>query len=379
MSEETREQSKTFSCKNCGGRPVWNPATGRMLCSYCGSEFDVETDHTPPEEYDISTAPTGEALNWGESKHVFRCEACGAQTILSEGESAAFCAFCGSPHVLKDQSSAGIAPESVIPFRVPKESAVSSLRHWLKGKLFAPRKAKKMAVFGQITGVYLPHWTYDSDTVSRYTGQEGHYYYVDVPVTVIRNGKTVRETRRERRTRWQPTSGIVSRHLDDVLVAGSRRLPERLLSKVRPFDLTGLCRYKAEFLSGFSAEKAAVDVQEGWSTAQETIDATMRGLAQKDILHRADEANVTGLESEHSNVKYKLTLLPMYLSSFTYKDKNYHVLVNGQNGKSSGESPVSALRVAALIIILALIAFGIFWLFSGSGTETVIVDPEFYY
>lgn len=366
MSEEIREQSKTFSCPGCGGRPVWDPAGKRMKCPYCSGEYQVQMDHTPPKEYDIRTAPTGEALNWGEQKHVFRCKACGAQTILGPEESASFCAFCGSPHVLEDQSSAGIAPESVIPFQVPIGNAVSCLRTWLKGKFFAPRKAKKMAIFGQITGVYLPHWTYDSDTVSQYVGQEGHYYYVDVPVTVNRNGKMVKEIRRERRTRWVPTSGIVSQHFDDVLIAGSKRLPERLLNRVRPFDLSALCKYRAEFLSGFSAEKAAVDVNEGWDSAQQVIEGTMRNLATKDILRRADEARVTGINSEHSNVMYKLTLLPMYMSSFTFKDKIYHVLVNGQTGKCGGESPISALRVAALVIIIALIAFGLFWAFNGS-------------
>ncbi|MBR4459330.1 MAG: hypothetical protein IKS31_10270 [Clostridia bacterium] len=367
MSEAIREMSRTFSCPKCGGRPVWNPSDMRMKCPYCSAEFEVTMDRTPPTEYDIRTAPAAQAMNWGEEKHMVRCQACGAQTILGEGESATFCAFCGSPHVLEDQSSAGIAPESVIPFQVPGDRAVSSFRSWLKGKLFAPGKAKKMAVLGQITGVYLPHWTYDSDTVSMYTGQEGHYYYVEVPVTVTRNGKTVREMRRERRTRWVPTRGTVAQHFNDILIAGSRRLPEKLLNKVRPYDLSGLCRYRAEFLSGFSAEKAGVDVNEGWDSAQQLIDGTMRDLARRDILRRADEARVTGLDSQHSNVTYKLTLLPMYLSSFTYKSKVYHVLVNGQSGKCGGESPISAVRVAILVIALALIAAGIYYMMSRSG------------
>ena len=365
MQDSIREAASTFSCSGCGARPVWDPSGRDLKCPYCGAHTPVDIDMTAPEEYDILSAPAAEAHYWGEEKHVVRCEGCGAQTILGPGESATFCAFCGSPHVLDDQSAAGIAPESVIPFLVPQETAVSSFRKWLKGKFFAPGKAKKMAMLGQILGVYLPHWTYDSDTVSRYTGREGHYYYVDVPVTVNRNGKMVREIRRERRTRWVPTSGVVAQRFDDVLIAGSERLPENLLSRVRPFDLSGLCRYRAAFLSGFSAEKAAVDVQTGWQRAQVPIEQEMRELARRDILRRADEAQVTGLQSEHSNVRYKLTLLPMFVSSFTYKQKSYHVLVNGQTGKCGGQSPVSALRVALVVLLSAAAAFGLYWLLTG--------------
>ena len=379
MTEDIREKAGSFSCPSCGGRPTWNPARQNLHCPYCGSDIPVDMDRTAPAEYDIHTAPVGRALDWGEETHVVRCEGCGAQTILGKGESATRCAFCGSPHVLEDQSAAGIAPESAIPFAVPQESAVSIFRKWLKGKLFAPAKAKKMAALGQILGVYLPHWTYDSDTVSQYTGREGHYYYVTVPVRVNRNGKWVTEMRQERRIRWSPTSGVVSQVFDDVLIAGSERLPENQLASVRPYDLGQLCRYQAAFLSGFSAEKASVDVQTGWTRAQAAIDRTMRDLAMRDILRHADEAQVTGIQSVHSNVRYKLTLLPMYLSSFGYKNKTYRVLVNGQSGKCSGQSPVSALRVMIAVLLGLAVVFGLYWLFTGGGTASAGTTTYVYY
>ncbi len=369
MNDPIRESAETFSCSSCGARPVWNPAGRDLKCPYCGAETAVDIDMTAAQEYPIQGAPVGEMPDWGEEKHVVRCEGCGAQTILGPGESATFCAFCGSPHVLEDQSAAGIAPESVIPFAVPQENAAGMFRKWIKSKLFAPSKAKKMSVLGQIIGVYLPHWTYASNTVSHYTGQEGHYYWVQVPVTVTRNGKTVHEMRRERRTRWVPTAGSVQRKFVDILIAGSERLPEKLLSAVRPYDLAALCRYRAAFLSGFSAEKAAVDVNTGWEKAKAAIDRTMREAAHRDILKRADEARVTSLQSMHYDARYKLTLLPMYISSFTYKDKSYHVLVNGQTGKCGGKSPVSAARVLLAVALGLVVVGGLAYLFAGgSGT-----------
>ena len=364
MRTPVRESSETFSCSGCGARPVWNPESGNLKCPFCGASTDVEMDTTAPAEYDINTAPKPSDMDWGEEKHVIHCEGCGADTVIGANESATLCPFCGSPHVLENQSAAGIAPESVLPFKVPKKQAVDSFRKWIKKRWFAPSKAKKMAQLGQIAGVYLPHWTYDSDTTSSYVGEAGYHYYVDVPVTVERDGKQVQETRQEQRTRWEPASGMVAHSFDDVVVPGSKRLPEDLLSRVHPFDLTQLCRYNAAFLSGFASEKPAMDVQQCWKTAQVQIDREMERLAEQDILSHADEARVSSVKSKYEHVKYKLTLLPMYLSSFTFKGKSFHVLVNGENGKCGGQAPVSVLRVILAVLVGIAALVGLFYLFS---------------
>ena len=374
MSEQqkTREAASTFACPGCGGRAVFDPESQNLKCPYCGSESPIEKIMEQPQEYDINDAPSDDQKDWGVSVRVIRCQGCGAETVLEKNATAELCAFCGSPHVLNDQSEAGIAPESVIPFQTTQAQAVSSFRKWLSRRWFAPSKAKRMATLGKIAGVYLPHWTYDSETTSVYTGQAGHHYYVTVPVTVTRDGKQVTEMRQEQRTRWTPTSGIVHNDFDDVLVAGSRRLEEHLLSRVRPYDLNKLCRYQAGFLSGFISEKPSVNLKEGWSVAQDEIDAEMRSLARDDILRRADEAQVSSLRSEHRNIRYKLTLLPMWLSSFTFKSKAFHVLINGQTGKAGGQAPVSPWRVL-IAVLIGLGLIGILYLLfaQGDGQEAV--------
>ena len=365
MTDAMRQIAETFSCPGCGGRPVWDPESGDMKCPFCGATSHVEQDSTPPEEYDLNAAPNARQQDWGEKKRVIRCQSCGAQTVLGEKDSATFCAFCGSPHVLEDQSEAGIRPESVLPFRVGQKTAVASFRKWLKGKLFAPGKAKKMAHLGKITGIYLPHWTYDDEAASDYVGQAGHHYYVEVPVTVERDGKQTTEMRREQRTRWEPAFGHVEDRFDDVVIPGSQRLDASLLERVQPYDLKGLRRYRAEYLSGFAAEKPAVSVTEGWSEAQKRIENHMRDLARADILSHADEAQVSSLNTRHCNTRYKLTLLPMYLSSFQFKNKAYHVLVNGQTGRCDGQAPVSPWRVLLAIVIGVLVCVGLYYLFDG--------------
>lgn len=377
MSEQAydnhkQEQAQSFSCPSCGARALFDPASQQLKCPYCGAQSDIQTVKFTPEEYDINDAPKDNAKDWGDAVRVVRCEGCGAEIVLDGETTSKQCMFCGSPHVSENQASAGIAPESVIPFRIVQKQAAEGFRKWLKRKLFAPGKVKKMAQLGEILGVYLPHWTYDADTTTLYRGQAGEHYYVTVPVQVTRNGKTVTEMRREQRTRWRPASGVVQCSFDDVLVAGSQRLSENLLSRVRPYDLKQLVMYQPAFLSGFGSEKPSVGVKEGWRTAQGLIDERMRKFALDDILRYADEARVTDIKSEHRNVKYKLTLLPMYLSAFQYKSKSYNVLVNGQTGRVGGQTPVSPWRVLLAVLLFAALCVGIYYLVGSDSVSSAL-------
>ena len=80
--QQKQEATQTFSCSGCGGRPVWDPESGKLKCPYCGHFTDVTADETKPEEYPLEAAPTAAQQDWGEKKRVVRCQGCGAETVL---------------------------------------------------------------------------------------------------------------------------------------------------------------------------------------------------------------------------------------------------------------------------------------------------------
>ena len=374
------QKSQTFSCPSCGGRMIFDPESQNLKCPYCDSQKPFSVSQRTPNEYDIRYAPPVQDNAWGDDTHTVRCNGCGAQIVLTGETTADFCPFCGAPHVLEGQSKSGIAPESLIPFKITKPVAVEAFRKWLKKKLFAPYKAKRMAVLGQITGLYLPHWTYDASSVSHYSGRAGHYYYVTVQRVVTGpDGKRRTQNVQEQRIRWSPASGVVSNDFDDILVVGSERLPAKMLSSVQPFDLSRLVQYTPEFISGFGCEKPVVDVQQGWEKAQRIIDREMTRLAERDILTHADVAEVTHLSTENTDVRYKLLLLPMYLSAFTYKKKLYHVLVNGQTGKANGKSPISPWRVLVAVLMGLAVLAGVLYLYMKHQNSQIDMNEYHFY
>lgn len=52
------------------------------------------------------------------------------------------------------------------------------------------------------------------------------------------------------------------------------------------------------------------------------------------------------------NIKFKHILLPIWISAYTYKNKTYNYMVNGQNGKVKGEAPLSFLKILLIIIVV---------------------------
>ena len=112
-----------------------------------------------------------------------------------------------------------------------------------------------------------------------------------------------------------------------------------------------------------AAERYSLGLKDAWALAKETIKSKLRGIAEDKLRseHNADTTRNVTLDTRFSNIKYKYLLLPVWISSFTYKGKIYQFMVNGQSGKVGGKSPVSPWRVlVAILIVLLIIAF-IMW------------------
>ncbi len=67
-----------------------------------------------------------------------------------------------------------------------------------------------------------------------------------------------------------------------------------------------------------------------------------------------------------SDVRFKHILLPVWLSSYTYRGKIYRFMVNGETGRVAGKAPVSPLKVLLACLLaagaVALIALLVYFL-----------------
>lgn len=342
-----------FPCKSCGGKMIYDPESTSLLCPYCGSKAEITRETMDIKEYNFSDAENNENCDWGVETRVVKCDSCGAETVIEANSIAQFCAFCGSPQVVKDNKSAGIAPESLIPFKISEKSAKQLFTNWVKERFFAPKALKSNYQMERLKGVYIPCWTYDSNTFSNYTAEGGTYYYEQETEWVEENGQRIEKTKQVRKVRWWPTSGDYSKFFNDIPVPASKQIDNKLMSELEPFNREELVPYKPEYLSGFLAERSGVSLKEGWEQARQKIDYDLKDEVTKKI--NADEVRNLNINTTYSDVKYKLTLNPVWISAFKFKNKTYVYMINGQNGEVAGRFPLSVWKV----IISTLITCGI--------------------
>lgn len=330
---------------------AFDPALQLLKCPYCGVSAPVEVEMKALADRDLETADQAANVNWGAVKRVFHCNNCGAESILDGTSTAQFCAFCGSTHVVRYEDSAGIAPEGLIPFKVTKSSAEESFSKWIKKRRFAPGALKTTYSKQSISGTYIPFWAYSAEIESNYTAEAGTHYRETQSRPVTRDGKTEMVQQQVKKTSWRRVSGSFNRYFKDILINASKQIKSAIIARVEPFKLDELVPYAPGFLAGFLAEKYSVGLKEGWEEAKKRIDRDVERGIESQI--GADEVRNLSIKTAFKSRRYKHLLLPVWLSSYTFNHKIYHFMVNGQTGKVSGESPVSAGRVIALIALVA--------------------------
>ncbi|WP_300032244.1 TFIIB-type zinc finger domain-containing protein [uncultured Roseobacter sp.] len=344
-----------FPCDTCGADMRYDPAAGHLSCDHCGNTETM--DHGPwaaakIRELDFRKA-VGDALPQAEMEEtrVSKCPNCAAEVAFDPAVHATECPFCATPVVADTGTHRHIKPRAVLPFALDEPTAHDAMSDWLGGLWFAPGGLQAYARKGRrMQGIYVPYWTFDADTASRYTGERGTVYYETR--TVSRNGKTSQV--RVAKVRWRPASGRVARFFDDVLVLASRSLPKKFTDGLAPWDLTALEPYTPEYLAGFRAEGYAVPLEEGFIEAREVMDKTIARDIRFDI--GGDRQRIHSVDTTVKDVTFKHILLPVWLAAYKYRGETYRFVVNGRTGKVQGERPWSAIKIALAVIAGALIA-----------------------
>jgi hypothetical protein len=216
---------------------------------------------------------------------------------------------------------------------------------------FAPNGLKDYARKGRrMQGIYVPYWTFDADTKSRYTGERGTVYYETR--TVMRDGK--RQQVQVPKVRWNGVRGRVARFFDDVLVLASTSLPKRFTDGLEPWDLSAMEPYSPEYLAGFRAEGYSIELQDGFTEARAYMDRVIERDVKFDI--GGDRQRIHQLDTELDNLTFKHILLPVWLAAYKYRGKTYRFVVNGRTGRVQGERPYSGVKIAVAVIVGALVA-----------------------
>ncbi|TVQ35318.1 MAG: primosomal protein N' (replication factor Y) - superfamily II helicase [Geminicoccaceae bacterium] len=355
------ERDGRFACESCGAVLGFAPGTEKLSCSYCGhvnairarGEAVVEHDLDDRFARDAEVAPPTAAITP-------RCTGCGASFTFQPPLHAGPCPFCGTAVVA--EPGGAIQPGGLLPFLIGEANARERITGWLQKLWFAPANvARKTRGRDVLHGSYVPFFTFDSRTETRYQGLRGDVYYQTVRVPVVRNGRRTTQLQQVPKVRWRPASGVVRRDFDDVLVPATATLPPSLTDQLKRFDLHEVRAYQEEFLAGFESERFQVSLQAGFERAR----LIMRGVIQGDIRAHigGDMQKITTMDVRHGQRAYKLVLLPIWRADLEFMGRTYRVLVNGRTGEVVGERPYSLLKIVATTVAALAATALTLWVF----------------
>lgn len=335
-------------CEQCGSDLFFKPGENQLECPYCNHSNPIEQSYEEIEEQHYHTFLERLTGHHKEDMtiQIVTCDGCGAEVSVADGTSQN-CPYCDTPQVAEPHETTIIAPKGVLPFKITAENGNSAFRNWTKKLWFAPRQLKKNGAekAEALSGMYVPYWTYDSETETTYTGQRGTEY-------------TTRDSEGNTRTdvRWRSVSGRVNRFFDDILLMASNSLPGKIARKLEPWDLENLQPYDGRYLLGFRSEKYQVGLKEGFDIVRESV---MSKQIDSDIRYDigGDRQRITSKNTSCSKIRFKHILLPIWICSYRFKGKIYRFLINGRTGEVQGERPWSVIKIT--LAALGAIAIGI--------------------
>ncbi len=366
-------KTRNLGCKNCGANLVYAPGTKVLKCNYCGAENEIVAEvETIIEEHDFHTALREASSKTNmQTLQTVQCDSCGARTTLKPNIVSDECAFCGTPLVTSSPETVEVfQPKSLLPFDIDQKGAGKLFKGWVSSLWFAPNDLKKRSELTEkLKGMYIPYWTFDSQTDSRYHGMRGDYYYT---TETYRDSEGNTQTRQVRHTRWSPASGRIDHFFDDTLVLASHSLPRNYVDKLEPWDLPKLTVYDERYLSGFQTETYQIDLESGFVVAKGKMQEQIRNLVSQDI--GGDEQRIEDIQIDYNDITFKHILLPLWISAYRYKDKVYRFMINARTGDVQGERPYSPIKIA-LAVIAALIVIALFFFITSKGNRADLFNP----
>jgi len=325
-------------CPNCASNIYFDANLTMLACRNCGGVFVPETLE---QSGNLKTRDT-EAADINDSRTEYVCDSCGAVVVTDNTTAASFCAFCGSPAILKKRLANEFRPDYIIPFKVDKKGAIDIFWNWVKKNKYVPRNFINEESLGKITGLYVPFWLIDAKchTVISGSGQSGcAVFNLDRQIDFA--------------TKMVPFDG-------------SSKISNLLMEAVEPYDYEEMIPYNDLYLQGFYAQRYDEAPFDMTDRIQSRMDAHARQLGKKLSIGEYDKVNINTSFSYSSDYKQHYALLPVWFLRYEYEGLRYTFVVNGQTGEPAGDLPYSPVKRAFLVtfevvkwVALALAVFSL--------------------
>lgn len=315
-----------------------------MSCRFCKNTFDLDYIRSHfNEESDEKLSD----FDWVERTKIvwepyevekleeFDCSSCGGKIITWSSTATAKCPYCQHDVIVSSDFEGDIRPDKVIPFKVTAEKFKQIYTDYVNDLKYVPKEFKDKAVLKNISGFYVPVWSY-SCTCSSSINVDDYSYNGSVKVNNL------------------------------PILANETNIRKEIFYSVWPYKFGLAEDFTASCLTGFYASRYNIGAENAMKNTDPEIKriCSVRTASKAESFYEPTDYDSRYVRDAHKNTKIsnrELTyyLVPVWLLTIPYKDKKYTFAMNGQTGKMRVDKlPTSSLyklSVPAFFFLLFLI------------------------
>ncbi|MDO5132606.1 MAG: TFIIB-type zinc finger domain-containing protein [Eubacteriales bacterium] len=367
-------------CPACGAPLRFDPASGKLVCDYCGTVTELQgaagkpgkkpgkgssdtgkpsgkpgsqqgqtqtqghsqtqTQQGQPQGqteeqdatmdgFDFASMTDSVTVPDAENLPIYNCVSCGAQVIAPPEQMALTCPYCGNNIVLTDKVSGKLRPDGVIPFKIQAKDLPAAVNHFYRDKKLLPRRFFSESTMGKVTGVYIPFWVFNGKIT-------GEMEFSAQSSSSHRSGDYIITE-----TRYYHLAREAAMDFADLPVDASAKVDNRLMDSLEPFDSRQTQPFDMRYLAGFTADRFDEKKDDVAERAKHRMQTTVRNIVTAQA--SSGYSSVTPRGSRlNAQLDAKYILFPVYLFDIKHAGKNYHFAVNGQTGKVVGDIPTDS-------------------------------------
>ena len=328
--------NKTYKCPSCGGQLVFDQATQKLKCPYCGFEKEIGSYEAKETHH--------------EETNLYVCSSCGGEVIIEDAETAKSCPFCDNPIVLSSKFNQKFKPDYIVPFQMDKEDIVKAFEDHMKNQKFLPSVFKERNLLKEIKGIYVPYWVYD----------------IDLEARMLLKAQEIKE--REDKTKKYITTSffdIDTKALckyKELPISASLKMDETMLDSIEPFTLELKKEFSPDYLSGFYAENFDSVQSDKTKHVLKRTEKTIEDEIFKTLRHY-DEVSMESFKAEITNESVKYALLPVWFLTTRFQDEEYIFAMNGTTGKLIGDLPFDKNLYTQYLLLRVMLITAIIYAF----------------
>lgn len=341
------EESKLLSskCQGCGGNLVYNTKMGCLSCVNCETNiFLPKTNENAVLVRQYTSEFHPNQLN--QSLRAYRCNGCGNVYYMSSDEKSEKCPNCGNPGSTMTEDP-GYCADGIIPFQISYEQAYEELKKYAKKKGIYIDKDVKNAK-SQLTGVFIPVWNFQFNIDAAYSASatslrqysDGTYYSVYKPVYGEKH-KRIKSL----------DQSATSTETDDFLALFDEK------------DYAAIIPYTPEYTYGYKVDTINRSIHDYYYSVTEGAENEMKEEIRKKVLGQYKEVSNLNVDCRASDVFFNFTYIPVYVNTYTKKNKVFKTYISGTTGKVAGHNPKSAGKAFGSFIKFLLFVLVLYLLY----------------